>query len=186
MVMPPVSLAELRAHTNFRGTETVDNDELLSKLDAATRHVEGKCGAMVPRTVTSTVRGANPLLLPQWPVLSVATVTGHTSLVDAGAALAVLDLVGQSLYLDSAVVDSYYYRPRYVVTYVAGRDPVPEDLREAVLVMAAHLWETQRGPVAAATPFSGGGASTGSAPAGFAVPNRAAELMEPYMSSAIA
>ncbi len=59
----------------------------------------------------------------------------------------------------------------------------PPDLRLATLIIAGHLWETQRvpqpgggGPIG----FGGDGAPGGFS-AGYGVPNRAMDLMMPYL-----
>jgi hypothetical protein len=71
------------------------------------------------------------------------------------------------------------WRAFYTVEYTIGRDPVPENLWEATLVTAAHLWETQRGPILA--PQLGGGPQQRPA-RGFALPNRARELIVGHLA----
>jgi len=68
---------------------------------------------------------------------------------------------------------------RYTVTYTAGRDPVPEALREATLIVARQLWDRQRssGPQVSLT---GMGGQDNPVRMGFAVPAAAVELMAPY------
>jgi hypothetical protein len=66
------------------------------------------------------------------------------------------------------------------VDYTTGYVPTPAAIRLAVLIVAAHLWETQRGTAALPQPgfdqvptMAGG--------AGFAFPNRAKELLADYV-----
>jgi hypothetical protein len=72
----------------------------------------------------------------------------------------------------------------YTVTYTSGRDDLPAAIRLAVLVIAEHLWETQRGaapvgPLSADDTFATPGL-------GYAIPNRALELLAPYRRPAVA
>jgi hypothetical protein len=69
--------------------------------------------------------------------------------------------------------------PYYLITYTAGLGTaVPPAIAEAASVILQHLWETQRG-MSSAPPWAG--EQTVTLPGwGFAVPNRAAELLSPY------
>lgn len=139
-------------------------------LLAATQSVEARCGAMEPRTTTAVVESHyDELYLPEWPVISVTSVDGVT--VDPSVSL---------------TFGRRWTPAKYTVEYRVGRDPVPDDLRLATLIIAAHLWETQRGPVGVTTQFTGVQGGTVVMPRGFALPNRALELMDPYMMSVIA
>jgi hypothetical protein len=178
VTIPPVSLAEVRAQLNLASAQIADDEELWRKLLAATSRVEAEVGPMMPRTQVSVVRssGRGNIVLPVWPVLSVTEVrdSGDTVL---GSGTYDVDLRGGRVLIGSCV------RQWWTVTYPVGRDPVPEDLWEATLVTAAHLWETQRGPILTAAPMRGSGQAV---PArGFALPNRAAELMELYVVPAM-
>lgn len=169
MTEPPVSFDELREHLNLDASEPGDNDELWSMLLAATGLVESFVGAMVSRTVTDTVRSSSlPLLLPQSPVMAVESV----------ARLAASD--GPSLAGAGTVYPSGYndITPRYQVTYTIGRDPIPEDLKLATLIVARQLYDTQRSGAAVA--FTNMVGQETQIPMGFAVPRRAAELMAPH------
>jgi hypothetical protein len=69
--------------------------------------------------------------------------------------------------------------PYYLITYTAGLGTaVPPAVAEAASVILQHLWETQRG-MSSAPPWAG--EQTVTLPGwGFAVPNRAVELLSPY------
>jgi hypothetical protein len=76
------------------------------------------------------------------------------------------------------------------VEYTAGRSDVPASIRLGVLIVAAHLWETQRRPgFTSATPAGFGG--SGDIPdvpvgRGFAIPARAEELFARYRQVGVA
>jgi hypothetical protein len=54
-------------------------------------------------------------------------------------------------------------------------------IREAILIIAAHLWETQRGTSPSALSLQGADIGDAVSPGlGYAIPNRARELLEPY------
>jgi hypothetical protein len=125
----PVSLAELRSHLQFGDSDSRDDDEELWRtLLSATRMVEAEAGALRPRQVVERVTlatpydGYAPLALSQWPLLG-----------DVAPSVA-------------SAATPWPSRYSYDVTYTVGRDPVPEDLMEAVLLQAGLLWASQRGP----------------------------------------
>jgi hypothetical protein len=67
------------------------------------------------------------------------------------------------------------------VAYIAGRTDIPDELIEAALIITKHLWETQRGPgrpnvLGQAT--MQGGETTFLPVMGFAIPNRAMDLLK--------
>ena len=90
---------------------------------------------------------------------------------------------------DAGIVDTqlgavpFYYGP-WDVVYETGRTVVAERTIHAAKELLRHLWETQRGQLAA--PILGGGetftASTGMA---FSIPNRVLEMLADDMTPAI-
>lgn len=160
------SLEDVKRHANM--TSDVDDDELREHIEAATGVVERHRGEVIAlRSLTASVRGRQHL--PGRPVVRVtAARRGDGSAVD------VTGWVPDSGTGLLAV-------PRYVgavaVDYVAGYQVVPDEIVLAAEIIAAHLWETQR-------LSSLGGAQLGSedqyrtpAGLGYAIPNRAAELL---------
>lgn len=168
-----VSLADVRAQLNFAATDTANDDELRGFVGAATRAVERELGrVVVRRSVTGrfTVNGsAAELLLRNVPVISL------TSAVSADGATT-WDIAG--LRVDSetglvTVVSGPAFTGVLDVTYQAGLVVIPENYRLASLIIIQHLWETQRGRTGA---VAGGGDLV--IPVGYAVPNRAIELLD--------
>jgi hypothetical protein len=80
----------------------------------------------------------------------------------------------------------------YTVTYTSGRADLPAAIRLAVLIIAEHLFETQRRPgFTHRRPAGFGGAdgipdATNPVGTGYAIPSRAQELLQPYMMPRIA
>jgi hypothetical protein len=176
MTTPPVSLAEVRAQLNLKSDQIADDEELWRKLLAATSRVEAEVGPMMPRAVVGSIRSTSRgnLILPVWPVLSVEEVRDPADTV-VGSGTYEVDLAAGHIRLCT------YFRQWWTVYYTVGQDPVPEDLMEATLVVAAHLWETQRGPILSAASFRGAGQPAMIPARGFGLPNRARELMAPYL-----
>lgn len=188
MADAPVNLSELLLHLNMTTASSSDQIELATHLEAAVGIVEGEVGPMVPRAVTERVYSpTGTLVLRTGNVLELSAVesVGNGIVAPIGAAvpvdLATIDADGGLLY--GTVPGSYR------VTYTAGYDPVPAALRLAVLIVAAHLWDTQRGRGARPRTVAigqGGGDQQVSVPMGFLVPNRALELMAPYRRVVVA
>jgi hypothetical protein len=73
------------------------------------------------------------------------------------------------------------------VTYTAGYDDLPADVSGAIVLIAAHLWETQRGSAPSALALQDPNGFDPSTPGlGFAIPNRAKELLAAYIRPAVA
>ena len=74
-----------------------------------------------------------------------------------------------------------FWARSYDVVYVAGRTSVPAAVGEAALIILNHLWAPQVGGTGG---VQVGGVDTSGEPFttgfGFAIPNRAKELLAPY------
>lgn len=75
---------------------------------------------------------------------------------------------------DTELQDTLEVAEAWVATQVSDTTAAP--VRRAIMELARHLWETQRGP--AAGPLDEDG-SLGTF--GFAIPNRVSELLRPYL-----
>jgi hypothetical protein len=120
--------------------------QLTRFIDAATTAMSHYVGPLIPTVVTRVLDGGGvSLILPDYPVLSL-TSAGYAD----GTSITLDDL---DLDTSTGIVHWGYNTAgrftggaRYVtVTYVAGWQPVPEDLQQAVLELIRHLWDTQRG-----------------------------------------
>jgi hypothetical protein len=122
------------------------------------------------------------LVLRRMPVADLLSI-GYRS----GATTSDLLLTDYELDADTGIVrlaSGGWFAGSYRVTYSVGRPTVPAAVRLGILIVAGHLWETQRGaapvgPLATDDTFATPGA-------GFAVPNRAVELLAPYRQPSIA
>lgn len=190
MALP--TLPDLKQHLNIPSAVTDDDDELETVLDAALEVVAGIVGPLEAETVTEIHRGVNsPLLvLRRMPAAELSSISARYSSTDTTA----LSLSDYELDSDTGIVrlvnGSGFYGT-YVVEYTTGRTDLPASVRLAVLIVAAHLWETQRRPgFTSATP-AGFGGSDGVPDAsiqtgfGYAIPARAMELLRPYMTGPV-
>lgn len=180
-----VLFQEFKRHLNMTADD--DDDDLATTLGAATGAAEGLIGPVVIRSFTSMVRGGGAIFLPKYPIQSVSTLTHGLAREGPYATAHVLfdAEIGRVILTSGA----RFCGGSWTVVYTAGRwhtaTEVSDDVRLAVCIIGKHLWETQRG--VASRPGMLGRTSNGDAtdrvPMGFAIPSRAATLLEPYAQS---
>jgi hypothetical protein len=177
-----LTLAQAKQHLNIGG-DTSDS-ELLTYVDAVTDVVESHLGGpVVTRTFTDPVEvvdGGRALLLPRRFVRAVSAITAGGMTVSAGDVV-----VGSGSVLRRRSGRAFWPNDSPVLaTYSAGlADPgaVPSALVLAAAIVIGHLWATQRGGATAGGPGDDYGTVNTVVPGlGFAVPNRALELMSPW------
>lgn len=176
MSLPTVD--DLKPYLNK--TSNADDAELTDMLDAAVDIAEGVVGPLTSETVTETHYGLSSavLVLRRAPALALTSVSGR---VYPGALQTSYLLTDYTLDPDTGIVrlaNGYRFAGDYTVTYSAGRTTLPAAVRLAILIIAGHLWETQRG--VAPTPLQQQDAFGPPPTAGYALPNRAQELLAPY------
>jgi hypothetical protein len=163
------TLPDVKAHTNK--TTAVDDGELTLMLDAAEDVVRPLVGSFAPVTVTERVAvTGGTVLLSRVP-------TGAVTLTDAdGTAVTgfVTSAEARVLY------DVSTWRSHLTASYPAGPGTVPAAVTLATAIIAAHLWETQRGTSPSALALQQPDADPGAVVvgAGHAIPDRAKELLE--------
>lgn len=176
------TLDDFKVHLNK--TDAKDDAELSDMLYAAVDAVEGLVGPLRTREVTETHRRASGscLLLKQRPAGSLVSVSSR---MYPGWDLVAQSVDGYELDSDAGLVwagTAGWFSGDVVVTYTTGREYVPDAVRLAILIVGAHLWETQRGTSPSALALQGADAdfpvNNG---AGYAIPNRATELLAPYL-----
>ncbi|MEV5607012.1 hypothetical protein [Streptomyces sp. NPDC052225] len=172
-----LSLADAKQHLNIASSR--DDDEIRFWSEAATRAVEFFVGPVVVRQVVEEHhdRQATALVLRQTPVIELTAVEA----IGAGAAsYAVQDLVVDLVTGVIARHDGGLLRGPLRFTYTAGRRVVDTNITAGARIILEHLWRTQR-------PSRGGLAGGGEDYSvtepipglGYAVPNRALQLLEP-------
>lgn len=178
--MALLTLAQLKAATNIGGTAS--DAELQMYVDAVPPVVEALLGGPVEqRTVTETVEvsdGGRALLLGQRFAVSVTSITANGTTVSTSDAVIA---AGNVIRRKGGFSFAYTADP-VVAVYEAGIAAVGSAPAAATLAsafIAAHMWRTQRGGPGAGptsdefvTPLPG---------LGYAVPNRALELLGPWL-----
>lgn len=163
-----VSLADAKQQLNM--TTTNDDEELRTFLEAASLVVARLRGeAVVRQTVVEEHNAHGRVALNCPPVVSLTSVArvdgtyswtvGDLHVSPAGV---VKPKLGLGLYGD------------IVFTYVAGYTVVPADIALAARIIVQHLWKTQRGGAGVVRP---GTSEDNVMVAGYAIPNRAVELL---------
>lgn len=129
----------------------------------------------------------------QLPVLSVTSATLNGSSVDVSQWFVENGLAGMvrpSVSWPFGPSATGFTFGTYTVTYVAGRNPVPQDLVEAALLRVQHSYATQRGASGGGGQIIGAGssdvASGGADPSDFLLVLRAQDKERPYMIPSIA
>lgn len=141
--LPAVSIAELQAHARL--DDTGDDADLLAKIAAAVEYVEASTGrALVTRTVRETMLGfpdSGRASLAVSPAISVASITVDGTALAASA----YSLAGDTLSIPGGVDAASAVVVTYTAGYGASPAAVPADLRQAVLMLAAHWLRSREG-----------------------------------------
>lgn len=197
-----VSLAEAKEILHLAGTTQFDA-AIQGYNAAATNWIEYACGPVVQQTVTETIPGrGNETILSRPPVLElVAWAEVPAELAGLGITVPVppSPMIRTHLYGIEWPLDQLYCDPRrgivthtgglpfygaygaYVWQYAAGRLVIPAGIYEAAKIVLEHLFQVERGGTGAAD-LSQGESETTVTGFGFAVPNRALQLIQPYSS----
>ena len=168
------SLADLKAHLNI--TSASDDEELQLILDAAERTVIAIAGDWGEDAVTESV-----------PVVGgTAILSRRPSGAVTSGGLSIGGFVDASAGVVTGLGGLYGSASRITVTYPTGGEGVPPEVLLATLIIAGHLWETQRGSAPSALTLQDPNFDPGAAGRGYAIPNRAQELLAPYIRPAVA
>lgn len=139
--MSVVDIEVAKAELNI--TEAAQVTKLQRALDGAEDAIARKCGPLEPTTVTERVSGGGSgLVLRCTPVIeltSVTTASGATYSLDT---LEVDKSAGVIEFLNG----QRFPTGRYTVVFEAGRETLPDDLRDGIIELLRHRWDVQRGP----------------------------------------
>lgn len=175
-----LSLDDARTALRLTDNDSTHDDDLLGiYIPATTALVEGITGPIVSRTVTALFDGGSRnLLLP-------FSVTAVTSITVSGVALAVGQYVvnlpaGTVLGVNGSPFDAGLQN--VAVTYTAGiaatQAAVPAAVKLASRIILSHLYQTDQQGFRPA--FNGPDTGVMSGGIGYALPNRAADLLAPF------
>jgi hypothetical protein len=186
-----VSLSDAKRALNIELTDTSNDEELRSLVEAVTNAVELYLDqTVVRRTVVEQFSvgprwtrlnnwetrygAAYKLILAKRPVISVTSIVRPIDGVTwAGTDFTLIDPASGVL-----VSNLSPFWGDLTATYVAGYQLIPANFVEGAKIILRHLWQTQQTPGMGSSVFgSGEDVSVGVAGMGFAIPNRAAELL---------
>ncbi len=177
-----ISLADAKNFLDIPLTDTDGDDELQAMIATADEIVSKIIGGPILTTsVTERVQvGQNftSLAVRQRPLVSV------TSITDTAAGV-VMNLTDLDVDPNAGIIRRNLGLPFfsrgavYSVVYKAGLGTsVPAPIELAAKIIVGHMWDTQRGP--SLRPTYGGDETVVIPGMGYAVPNRAVELLAPY------
>lgn len=174
--MAILTLAEAKTALNITGSG--HDAELPDYIAAAQECVDFLCGPSEQIAVTETRHGCVEIALTTTPVLSVTSVVGQAWGPLTMSQLWVNNSAGviRARSLAFPILEDYY-----LVTYTAGRASVPLSIKQGVRIILAHQWETRRG-VGSLRPGAGGDDSTTIPGLGYAIPNRALQILDRYLT----
>lgn len=168
------SLSDLKTHLNYPAAKISDDLELQLMLDAATEVVTDLVGDFSGAAVSDVFSvHAGTVLLDQVPPSSV-TVTDS-----AGGSVTGYTVRPTARLLTGVTAEGYV-----TVTYAVAGQLVPASLKLATLIIAGHLWETQRGTSPSQLGLQQADDTVFVPGRGFAIPDRARELLAPFVTTA--
>lgn len=173
-----VSLAAAKRHIQVDATDTTDDAEMRDMILSASDMVNSSCGYSVSTTVTEYVTcmgsGNVSLILTDWPVLSVQSITPQAV---GSTAVDVSTLIGSDSGIYTLNTGGSFYGQN-LVAYTVGRSFVPGDLQELTLILFKWMWETQR--AAGTEGMSGFSDEAEGGRWGHPLPERAIAIMQKY------
>ena len=178
-------LQDAKDMLNIPQATTTSDAELMAFIATVETSLEGMTGGpLVNRSITERAEltdGYTVLQVRQRPLVSV------TSIVSVASGLPIDISAGLDIDVNAGTIRRKlgypFYGPYFVwlpamsITYVAGwGTTVPAAFNLAARIIVQHLWMTQHGP--SARPSMGGDETVTLPGWGFAIPNRAAELLD--------
>lgn len=193
-----VSLAEAKDILQLTGTTQFDA-RLQGWNGSATEVIEYMCGPVVQQTVTETLpsRGLETILskppvlsLTAWTVVPPELANLGITVPSPASPMIRTRVYGIEYPLTQLYVDPRrgvvthtsglpFYYCSYIWQYLAGRTVIPFAIYDAAKIILEHLYEVYRGGVGAQD-VAAGESVTVLPGFGFAIPNRALELLQPY------
>ncbi len=179
-----LSLADGKDHLNIPQSDTSSDTEIQAHIATITSSLERFTGGpLVNRSITERAEmlaNQTVILVRQRPLVSVTQIVSASSgTIDISGGLDIdknAGTVRRTLGLPF-YGPFFQWLPQVNITYVAGwGTSVPATFNLFARIVLAHLWESQRGPLA--RPSMGGGDMVTMPGFGFAIPNMAAELLD--------
>jgi len=179
-VNPPLlfSLDDGKATLNVTGT--TNDEEIRDLIESVTGAVEYIAGPVMRQTVVEKHNGGDTIVLRESPVISVTSIV---PVFDGGTSYLPADIDVDGPTGELCRKDSGTFVGPVRVTFIAGRPVTPAGIRDAARIILKHLWRIQNGTAGLPSFDSDGERIDGTtmiSGLGFALPNRAIELLQPY------
>lgn len=175
-----VTLDEAKKH--LKKTGTADDGDLPGFITAAEAMIVDRIGQVAAVTAVEDLDGnLRELALTHQPVISITSVQelpGLTTVPEGDEGANVDGWVFSNLF--GVLRHTVVFPNRIRITYQAGRDPIPGNIRLAALELTAHLWRSQRGETNTRPSFGGADEyplTAGLPAAHYALPIRVRELL---------
>lgn len=179
---PWITVAELKTHMSK--TAGADDAELAGFVAAACAAIVDRVGQVSPVAATADVTlrrrrpGRDGAVLPDWPVAEVSAVEALPGGEVVPAADPLTNAHGWTLAAGGVLLVTGAVSRRVRVTYLAGRAPVPANVRLAALELAGHLWKASKlNNASQRLPAGFGGDQVTMPGAAYALPIRVRELL---------
>lgn len=181
-----ISLADTKKL--LRTGTSIFDDDLRFFNESVTAFIDKYCGPMIPRAVTERHPGnSRTLQLRQIPVYQPAgqpyKIVSITPVLTYGIPIDItqLDLDFNTGQLINKIGLPFYWG-EYDISYWAGRPVTPPNVLMAAQVILKHMWAMERGGTRPST--TPGAADDVTVLWGFAIPNRALEMLEAHRTPA--
>jgi hypothetical protein len=180
-----ISLADAKELLRIAPANTTFDADLKFFCESLTAFIDLFCGPMVPRQVTERhTAGARTLMLRKIPVYKPAgqphDIVSITPVLTYGVPYDDLSLLSVD-YASGEMVHTIglpFYYGYYDIVYWAGRSYIPPNVILAAQVILKHWWSLERPSARPGQGAVGGAADDTVLLWGFAIPNRALEMLE--------
>jgi hypothetical protein len=177
-----VSLADAKAMLNIPANVTTFDAKIRQYVRSITGFVERYCGPVTVQQITEREYGGGiEIVLRKPPVieapLQVSQIVAMTPVLTYGLIydLTLLNVDFKTGIMRHTAGLPFIYGP-YDLTYWAGRPVVPDEILLGTESILKHQWEQERGGAGRTGAY---GADDTTIMWGFAIPNRALEMLEP-------
>lgn len=181
------SLADAKRALNMDLTDTTNDEELRSLVEAVTNAVESYVGQIVvrrtiteqfsvgprwryPQAMETRLTAAYKLVLRRTPVVAMTSIVRPIDGVTWTASDVALTDPAAGVVI--SLRDPFW--GDLTATYIAGYPLIPANMIEGAKIILRHLWQTQQAPGMGSSMFGGDQQPVGMS---YAIPNRAAELL---------
>jgi uncharacterized phiE125 gp8 family phage protein len=140
----PVSVDEARAHLMV--ADDSQDDYIYGLIAAATAMIDGPHGigiALLPQTYEYSLNGLWPFTIPIYPVMSIDKIEwlDRNEVAHSSTAFRVNRRCTHAIVRHDIRGD--ILEESVVVTFTAGHETIPADLRQAILMLVGHFFENR-------------------------------------------